>query len=85
MMCENPKLDVANMNACIKFGDILLICSQENEWNRNLGINKEPYLSVRKMKCIYQKVDLVNIHAYIKFGEILSVCSQDFERYEISV
>ena len=31
MMCNNPKLDLVNMNAYIKFGEILSICSQDIE------------------------------------------------------
>ena len=39
-MCNNPKLDLVNMNAYIKFGENLSICYQDimtdgqmNEWN----------------------------------------------------
>ena len=28
MMCNNPNVDLVNMNAYIKFGEILSICSQ---------------------------------------------------------
>ena len=43
MMCNNPKLDLVNINDDIKFGKILFICSQdiERKWNyirRNDGI-----------------------------------------------
>ena len=43
MICNNPKLDLVNINAYIKFAEILSICSQDNEqkWNydgRNDGI-----------------------------------------------
>ena len=34
-MCDNPNLDLVNMNAYIKFGEILSICSQDIEWKRN--------------------------------------------------
>ena len=34
-MCNNPKLDLVNMNAYIVFGENLLICSQDIEWRRN--------------------------------------------------
>ena len=30
-MCNNPKLDLVNMNAYIKFGESLSICSQGME------------------------------------------------------
>ena len=32
---NNPKLDLVNMNAYIKFGEILSICSQDIEQRRN--------------------------------------------------
>ena len=32
MTCNNPKLDLVNMNAYIKFGENLSICSQNIEW-----------------------------------------------------
>ena len=31
MMCNNPDVDHVNMNAYIKFGEILSICSQDIE------------------------------------------------------
>ena len=33
-MCYNPKVDLVNMNAYIKFGEILSICSQDIEQKR---------------------------------------------------
>ena len=43
MMCNNPKLDLAKMNAYIKFGEILSIGSQDHiERKQNLGVNKGP-------------------------------------------
>ena len=42
MTCNNPKLDLANMNAYIKFGEILLIGSQDIERKQTFDINKEP-------------------------------------------
>ena len=35
MMCNNPNVDLVNMNVCIKFGEILLICSQDIEQKQN--------------------------------------------------
>ena len=32
--CNNPKLDPVNMNAYIKFGENLSICSQDIEWKQ---------------------------------------------------
>ena len=42
MACNNPKLDFVNMNACIKFGAIMPICSQDIDRKRNLGVNQGP-------------------------------------------
>ena len=33
MTCNNPKLDLVNINAYIKFGEILSICSKRNFQN----------------------------------------------------
>ena len=38
MTCNNPRLDLVNMNAYIKFGEILSICSQYIEQKRNFGV-----------------------------------------------
>ena len=42
MTCNNPKLDLVNMNAYIKFGKILSIGSQAIERKRNFGKNQGP-------------------------------------------
>ena len=42
MTCNNPKLDLAKINAYVKFGEILPTASQNIEWNRNFGVNKGP-------------------------------------------
>ena len=42
MTWYNPKLDLAKMNAYIKFGEILPIGSQDIEQKLNFGINKAP-------------------------------------------
>ena len=42
MTCNNPKLDLVNMNAYIKFGEILLIGSQDIEGKLIFGVNQEP-------------------------------------------
>ena len=41
-MCNNPNLDLAKMNAYIKFGEILPIGSQDIERKQFFGINKGP-------------------------------------------
>ena len=67
MTCNDPKLELAKMNAYIKFGEILPIGSQDIERNEiwayikghNSGTN------FRKMTCNNLKLDLVNMNAYI--------------------
>ena len=44
MTCNNLKLDLAKMNAYIKFGEILPIGSQDIELKRKFGRNKGPKL-----------------------------------------
>ena len=39
-MCNNPKLELVNMNAYIKSGENLSICSQYIERKRNFGVNQ---------------------------------------------
>ena len=41
-MCNNPNLDVVNINAYAKFGQIPSICSQDIERKRNYDINQGP-------------------------------------------
>ena len=42
MTANNPNVEHVNMNAYIKFGENLLICSQDIEPKRNFGVNQEP-------------------------------------------
>ena len=42
MMCNNPNVDDVNMNAYIKFGEILSISSQDIEGKQNFGVNQGP-------------------------------------------
>ena len=44
MLCNNPKLDLVNMIAYIKFDEILSIGSQDIERKQNFGVNKGPLL-----------------------------------------
>ena len=39
---SNPNLVIVNINAYIKFGEILSICSQDIERNQNYGVNQVP-------------------------------------------
>ena len=82
MTCINPKLDLVNMNAYIKFGENQSICSRDIDRKQNFDVNKGPYsgTNFRKLTCNNPKLDLININAYIKFGENMSCSSQDIER-----
>ena len=42
MTANNPNVDLVNMNAYIKFGEILSICSQDIERKRKFGVNQKP-------------------------------------------
>ena len=42
MMCNNPKLDLANIKAYIKFGENLSVGSQDIDRKRNFGVNHGP-------------------------------------------
>ena len=62
--------DVIKSSDCIKFGKILLICSQDIERKGNLDINQghNSGTNVRKMMCKNPNLDVVNINAYTNFG-----------------
>ena len=51
MTCNNPKLDLVDMNAYIKLGENLLICSQDIERKRNLGVIKGHKSGTNIKKC----------------------------------
>ena len=42
MTGNNPNLDLLNMNAYIKLGEILTTCSQDIERKQNSDINQRP-------------------------------------------
>ena len=50
MTGNNPNLDVASINAYIKFGEIISICSQDIERERNSDIIHGPQLSYKLEK-----------------------------------
>ena len=50
MTCINPKLDLVNMNAYIKFGQNLSICSQDIERKQNSDIIQGPLLWYKSVK-----------------------------------
>ena len=70
MKCNNPKLDLVNLNAFIKFGENMSCSTQDIERKQNFGVNKGHIsgTNVPKMMCNNLKVDHVNINAHIKFG-----------------
>ena len=41
-MCNNPKLDLVNIIAFIKFGENISSSSQDIERKRNFDVNKRP-------------------------------------------
>ena len=41
-MCNNPNLDVVNINTYAKFGQITSTYSKDNEWKRNSDTNQGP-------------------------------------------
>ena len=83
MTCNNPNVDLVKMNAYIKFGEVMTICSQDIKWLRNFGAQIKGHNSgtnvQKKMACDDPDVDLVNMNAHIKFVEIMSISSQDNE------
>ena len=42
MTGNNPNLDLFNMSAYLKFGEILSISSQDTVWKQNSDINRGP-------------------------------------------
>ena len=42
IMSNTPNLDLVNINAHIKFGEFLSICSQDIEQKQNFGVNQRP-------------------------------------------
>ena len=42
MTCTDPKIDVVNINAYLKFGEIMSICSQDIEPKQTFGISQVP-------------------------------------------
>ena len=84
-MCNNSKLDIAKMNAYIKFCENVSSSSQDIERKQNFSINQalkghNSGTNVQKIIRNNPKVDLAKVNAYIKFGEILPLGSQDIER-----
>ena len=85
MVCNNPKLDLVNMNVYIKFGENMSVSSQDIKQKRNFAANQGPYLwyKCEKMMCNNPKLDLAKMNPDIKFGEIFLIGSQEIEGKEI--
>ena len=49
MTCNNSKQDLDNINAYIKFGEILSICSQDIERKQNYGKIKSRAITLVQM------------------------------------
>ena len=66
MTCNNPKLDIVNMNAYIIFGKLRTIGSQDIERKHKILAQSKGHNSgtnVRNMSCDNPNVDLVNMNA----------------------
>ena len=72
MMRNNPNLDLVNMKAYIKLGEILSILRGNKILTSIKGQNS--VTNMRKMICYNPNLNLINMKAYIKFGEVLSIC-----------
>ena len=53
MMCNNPNLDLINMNAYIKFSENRSICSKDIERKQNSGVNQDHNsgTNIQKIMC----------------------------------
>ena len=76
---NSPNFDVVNINAYIKFGEILSICSQDIERKQNLTSIKghNSIKNLQKLTGNNPKLHFVIINAHTKFGWILSISSLD--------
>ena len=66
-MCEKVSIDLDNMNAYIKFCEILSICSQDIERKRNSDVNQDTNSVTHLQKIMRNNpnLDLVGMNAYI--------------------
>ena len=64
MMGNNPKLDLVNVDAHKKIGQILTICSQGIAQKQNFDINQRPKLYQKFAK--NDRLDLVNVDVHTK-------------------
>ena len=82
MTGNKSNIDLVNITAHTKFGQILSIISQDIERKQNLTSIKghKSVINLRKMTGNNSNLDLVNITALTKFGQIISISSQYIER-----
>ena len=66
-MCEKVSIDLDNMNAYIKFCEILSICSQDIERKRNSDVNQgtNSVTHLQKIMRNNPNLELVGMNAYI--------------------
>ena len=82
MTDNNPNIYLVNINDYIKFGEILLICSQDiKQKGKKITLIKGDNSVTNKQKMTGNDInlDLANINAYLKVGELLLIFSQDIE------
>ena len=67
-MCDNPKLNLVNINAYITIGEILPFVLKISNVNEILPLIKvhNSCSNVRKMTCNNSNLDLVKMNTYIK-------------------
>ena len=63
-MRNNHKLDLVNIDAYIKVGENLSICSRDIEWKWNFGVHQGPLLWY-KFSFNNPQLDLENMNAFI--------------------
>ena len=76
IMRTNPNLDLININAYMKFGQIIFISSQDIERKRICDISQRAITLLQiceKVMCNNHNQHLVNINTYTKFCRILSI------------
>ena len=73
MISNTPKLDLVNINAQTKFGQILSISSETRNSDIIKGYNSDTIL--RNMTDNTPKLDVVKVNAHTKFGRILPISS----------
>ena len=82
MTHNNSNLDIVNINAYAKFGQIHEFISKilsENEILTSIKGHNSVF-DLWKLTCNNPNLDVFNINAYAKFGQISSICSKDIER-----